>query len=118
MVAELVAGLGDANLWYGKGVSFAPEAEGCHAGDISLKRKYNKIINRTEIIPGLCFVYLPVGAFAIGIGDFRQRCIQPVVGTTGANFGFAYGGEVLVHSSFVLHTHFFLETTDFLEVVI
>ena len=108
MVAELVTGFGDANLWYGKGISFAPEAEGCHAGDIRLKGKYHKIINRAEIIPGLRLVYFPVGAFTIGIGDFRQWGVQPVVRTTGANFGFAHRGKVLVHSSFVLHTHFFL----------
>ena len=85
VVTELVAGLGDADLRNGKGVSLAPQAEGGHAGDVCLEGEHHEVVDRAEIVARLSPWNVAVGAFAIGVGDLRQRCIEPRIGPSRAD---------------------------------
>ena len=118
VVAELMAGLGDADLGNGKGVSFASQAEGGHARHIRLKGEHHEVIDRAEIVARLGLGNVAVRAFAIGLGDLRQRRIEPGIGPPGADLRLANRGEVLVEASFVGGSHLLLKPPHFREVVI
>ena len=83
-----------------------------------MKGENHEVVNGTEIIPGLCLVYFAVGSLTVGIGDFRQGGVQPVVRPTGTDFRFAHRSEVLIHATLVRRPHFFLESTNLFQVVI
>ena len=118
VVTKLVAGLGDADLGYGKGVAFSSQTEGGDPGDVRLEGEDHEVVNGTEVISRLGFGNVAVGTLAVGIGNFWQRGVEPVVGPTGADFRFAHGGEVLIHAAFVGRPHFLLKSADFVEVVV
>ena len=116
VVAELVTGLGDADLRDGEGVPFAAEAEGGDPGGVRLESQDHEVVDRAEIVAGLGGRDVAVGALAVGRGDRGQRGVEPDVGAAGADLGFADGGEVLVHATFVFAAHLLLELADLREV--
>ena len=118
VMTELVTGFGNANLRYGKGVAFSSQAESGDPGNIGLKGENHEVVNGTEIIPSLGLVHFTIGTLTVGVGNFGKRSVKPVVRPTGTNFGFTNGGEVLIHSAFVRCSHFFLHSTNFIEVII
>ena len=116
VVAELVAGFGDADLGDGEGVALAAEAERGYAGSVRLEGEDHQVVDRAEVIAGLGGRDVAIGPLAIGVGDLGQRGVEPDVGTAGADLGLAHGGEVLVHAAFIFATHLLLELADFREV--
>ena len=118
VMTQLVARLGDADFRNGKGVSLATQAERGHSRDVGLERKHHEVIDRAEIVTRLGLCNVPIGAFAIGIGNFRQRCIEPPIGPSRSNLCFANRGEVLVEASFVGRSNLLLKPPHFRKVVI
>ena len=108
VVAELVAGFGDADLGDGEGVALAAEAEGGHAGGVRLEGEDHQVVDRAEVVASLGGRDVAIGPLAIGVGDLRQRGVEPDVGTAGADLGLANGGEVLIHAAFIFAPHLLL----------
>ena len=118
VVAELMPRLGDADLWNGERIAFAAEAERGHARDIRLKGEHHQVIDCAEIVARLSLGNVAVGAFAIGIGDLRQRSIEPRIGSPRADLGLTNRSEVLIEATLVGRSHLLLEPPHFREVVI
>ena len=116
MVAELMARLSDSDLGNSEGISFSTQAEGGHARHIRLEGENHEVVNGAEIIPRQGGGDVAVGAFAIGIGDSRQRRVNPGICPTRANFCLTHGGEVLLHASLVCSAHLLLELTHLCEI--
>ena len=116
VVAQLVARFSDADLRDGEGGAFTAEAEGGHAGGVRLEGQHHEVVDCAEIVAGLGGLDVTVSPLAVCFGDLRQGGVEPDIGATGADLGFADGGEVLVHAALVLGAHLLFESADFREV--
>ena len=115
-MAELMARLGDADLGNGERISFAAEAEGGDSRQIGLKREHDEVIDRAEIVARHRRRNVAIGPLAIGVGDGRQRRIEPRIGSSRANFRLSNRSEVLIEPSFIRRSHRLLDPAHFREV--
>ena len=118
VMTELVARLGDADLRNGKGVSFAAQAEGGDTRDIGLESQHDQVVGRPEVIAGLRVRNVAVGTLSVGVGDLRQRRVEPRIRSPRADLRLTNRSEVLVEASFVGRSHLLLKSPHFREVVI
>ena len=116
VMAELVARLGDADFGNGEGIAFTAKAEGGHARHIRLKGQHHEIIDGAEKIACQGLGDVAVGPFPVGVGNGRQRRVEPGIGPARANLRLAHGGEVLLHAPFVFLAHLLLELAHFREI--
>ena len=116
VVAELMARLGDSDLGNGEGIPFSAQAESGDARHIGLEGEHQEVVDGAKIVSGQGGGYIPVGAFAIGIGDDGQRRVDPGISPTRANFRLTHGGEVLLHATLVCGAHLLLELAHLCEV--
>ena len=116
VVAELMAGLGEADLRNREGVTFAAHTESGHAGHIRLKGEHHQIVDGAEIVARLRGGNIAVRPLAIGLGNLWKRSVEPLIGSPSPNLRFAHGGEILLHAPLVFSTHLLLEPVHLGEV--
>jgi len=118
VVAELMSGFRNADFRDGESISFTSQTECSDSSHICLEGQHQQVVDRAEVVSGLGLRNVTIGAFAVCLGNSRQRCIQPCIRAAGPNFGLPHRAEILFQSPAVGGAHFCFETSYFRQIVI